>query len=158
MLKRWHRYVTTVLLGKWYSMMTSSNGIIFRVTGPLCGEFTGHWWIPQQKKTVTRSIDAFFDMRLNKRLGKQSRSWWYETRSRSLWRHCSGFQNMDPHVWNCSTFPLLMDDIYRCCSSVIIHVFQARFASRESIICKSLAYVTYHGLYKMWTYMVLIQK
>ena len=26
--------------------MTSSNGNIFRVTGPLCGEFTGHRWIP----------------------------------------------------------------------------------------------------------------
>ena len=26
--------------------MTSSNGNIFRVTGPLCGEFTGHQWIP----------------------------------------------------------------------------------------------------------------
>ena len=24
------------------SIMTSSNGNIFRVTGPLCGEFTGH--------------------------------------------------------------------------------------------------------------------
>ena len=27
-------------------MMTSSNGNIFRVTGPLRGEFTGHRWIP----------------------------------------------------------------------------------------------------------------
>ena len=27
-------------------MMTSSNGDIFRVTGPLCGEFTGSRWIP----------------------------------------------------------------------------------------------------------------
>ena len=26
--------------------MTSSNGNIFRVTGPLCGEFTGHRWNP----------------------------------------------------------------------------------------------------------------
>ena len=26
-------------------MMTSSNGNIFSVTGPLCGEFTGHRWI-----------------------------------------------------------------------------------------------------------------
>ena len=26
-------------------MMTSSNGSIFRVTDPLCGEFTGHRWI-----------------------------------------------------------------------------------------------------------------
>ena len=30
-------------------MMTSSNGSIFRVTGHLCGEFTGHRWIPLTK-------------------------------------------------------------------------------------------------------------
>ena len=30
-------------------MMTSSNGNIFRVTGPLCGEFTGPRWIPRTK-------------------------------------------------------------------------------------------------------------
>ena len=29
--------------------MTSSNGNIFRVTGPLCGEFTGDRWIPRTK-------------------------------------------------------------------------------------------------------------
>ena len=31
------------------SMMTSSNGNIFRVTGHLCGEFTGLRWIPRTK-------------------------------------------------------------------------------------------------------------
>ena len=31
------------------SMMTSSNGNIFRVTGHLCEEFTGHGWIPRKK-------------------------------------------------------------------------------------------------------------
>ena len=30
-------------------MMTSSNGNIFRVSGLLCGEFTGHRWIPHTK-------------------------------------------------------------------------------------------------------------
>ena len=30
----------------WIGMMTSSNGNIFRVTGHLCGEFTGHRWRP----------------------------------------------------------------------------------------------------------------
>ena len=30
-------------------MMTSSNGNIFRVTGHLCGEFTGLRWIPHTK-------------------------------------------------------------------------------------------------------------
>ena len=29
--------------------MTSSNGNIFRVTGHLCGEFTGYQWIPRTK-------------------------------------------------------------------------------------------------------------
>ena len=29
--------------------MTPSNGSIFRVTGHLCGEFTGHRWIPRRK-------------------------------------------------------------------------------------------------------------
>ena len=46
-----------------YTMMTSSNGNIFRVTGPLCGQFTGHWWIP-----LTKASDAelwcFLDLRL----------------------------------------------------------------------------------------------
>ena len=31
------------------SMMTSSNGNIFRVTGPLCGEFPGLRWSPRTK-------------------------------------------------------------------------------------------------------------
>ena len=30
-------------------VMTSSNGNIFRVTSHLCGEFTGHRWIPHTK-------------------------------------------------------------------------------------------------------------
>ena len=39
-------------INKWknaWNMMTSSNGNIFRVTGPLCGEFTGNRWIPHTK-------------------------------------------------------------------------------------------------------------
>ena len=34
-------------------IMMSSNGSIFRVTGPLCGEFTGPRWIP-----LTKASDA----------------------------------------------------------------------------------------------------
>ena len=33
-------------------MMTSSNGNIFRVIGHLCGESTGHRWIPRQWRGV----------------------------------------------------------------------------------------------------------
>ena len=34
-------------------MMMSSNGSIFRVIGPLCGEFTGDRWIP-----LTKAVDT----------------------------------------------------------------------------------------------------
>ena len=67
-------------------MMTSSNGNIFRVTGLLCGEFTGPGEFPAQRP-VTRSFDVFFALRLNKWLSKQPRGWWIETPSWSLWRH-----------------------------------------------------------------------
>ena len=70
-------------------MMTSSNGNILRVTGPLCEEFTGDRWIPPAQRPVTRSFDIFFDLRLNKRLSKQSCGWWFETPSGSSWRHCN---------------------------------------------------------------------
>ena len=36
---------------------------------------------------VTWSFDVFFDLRLNKRLSKQSWGWWFEMPWRPLWRH-----------------------------------------------------------------------
>ena len=39
------------------------------------------------QRLVTRSFDVFFDLRLDKRLSKQSWGWWFETLSRPLWRH-----------------------------------------------------------------------
>ena len=71
-----------------YLMMTSSNRNIFLVTGRLCGEFTGPGEFPTQRP-VTRSLDVFFDLRLNKRLSKQPWGWWFETPSWSLWCHCN---------------------------------------------------------------------
>ena len=37
-----------------------------------------------------RGFDAFFDLRLNKRLSIRSWGWWFETPSRPLWRHRNG--------------------------------------------------------------------
>ena len=73
-------------------MMTSSNGNIFHVSDPLCGEFTdtGEY---RSQRPVTRNFAVFFDLRLNKRLSKQSWGWWFETPSRSLWRHCNHSDN-----------------------------------------------------------------
>ena len=38
---------------------------------------------------MTRSFDVFFDLRLDKRLSKESRGWWFQTPLWSLWRHCN---------------------------------------------------------------------
>ena len=69
-------------------MMTSSNGNIFHVTGPLYWEYTGHRWITRTRP-VTRSFDVFFYLHLNKWLSKQSWGWWFETPLCSLWRFCN---------------------------------------------------------------------
>ena len=78
--------------------MTSSNGNIFRVTGPLCGQFTGPGEFPTQRP-VTRSFDVFFDLRLNKWLSKQHWGWWFETPSWSLWHHCNALFHIHPCPW-----------------------------------------------------------
>ena len=49
---------------------------------PATGEF------PTQRP-VTRSFDAFFDLRLKKRLSKRLWCWRFGTPSRPLWRHCN---------------------------------------------------------------------
>ena len=51
---------------------------------PVTGEF------PTQRP-VTRSFDVYFDLRPNERLSKQWWGWWFETLSRSLWRHRNGY-------------------------------------------------------------------
>ena len=65
----------------WRHQMETFSALLAICTGnsPVNGEF------PAQRP-VTRSFDVFFD--LNKRLGKQSWGWWFETPSRPLWRSC----------------------------------------------------------------------
>ena len=52
--------------------MTSLNGNIFRVTGPLWGESTGHRWIPL-KKGSDAEIWCFLDLRLKKNGRRKAR-------------------------------------------------------------------------------------
>ena len=37
-----------------FTIMTSSNGTIFHVTGHLCGKFTGHRWILRSKASAAK--------------------------------------------------------------------------------------------------------
>ena len=47
---------------------------------------------------VTRSFYVFFNLCLSKRLNKESRRRWFETPSRSLWRHCNGSVSLPPNI------------------------------------------------------------
>ena len=73
--------------GMWFHdiVMTSSNGNIFRVTDPQCGKWPGN---SPHKGQWRGALIFSMICALNKRLSKQSRGWWFETPSRSLWRHC----------------------------------------------------------------------
>ena len=86
---------------KKFAMMTSSNGTIFGVTGPLCGEFTGH------RRPVIRSFDVVFDLCLNKRLSKQPWGWWFERPSCSLWCRCTGLGKKLYRIWHVPMWLLL---------------------------------------------------
>ena len=66
----------------WRHQMETFSALLAICAGnsPVPGEF------PAQRP-VTRSFDVFFDLRMNKRLSKQSWGWWSETISHPLWRH-----------------------------------------------------------------------
>ena len=74
--------------------MTSSNGSIFRATGHLCGEFTGHRWIPRTKASDAE-LWCLLSSALNKRLRKQWWGWWFETPSYPLWRHSNDLRDLE---------------------------------------------------------------
>ena len=73
----------------WRHQMETFSALLAICAGnsPVPGEF------PTQRP-VTRSFDVFFDLRLNKRLSKQSWGWWFETLSRPLWRQCNAITPM----------------------------------------------------------------
>ena len=70
------------LSASWRHQMDKFSALLAICAGnsPVPGEF------PAQRP-VTRSFNVFFDLRLNKRLSKQSWGWWFEMLSRPLWRH-----------------------------------------------------------------------
>ena len=101
--------------GQWcmnISLMTSSNGnIVAYIDNSPVWNVSVSWWRHQMEtfsallaicagnspvtaefpsqKPVTGSFYVSFDLRLNKRLNKQSRRWWFETLLHSFWRHCN---------------------------------------------------------------------
>ena len=91
------------------------QGTIDQIAGVICST-SWTWWCHQMEtfsallalragnslttselpaqRPVTRSFDVLYALRLNKRLSKQYWGWWFETPSRSLWRHGNGSKDI----------------------------------------------------------------
>ena len=82
----------------WRHQMEAFSALLAICAGnsPVPGE------LPTQRP-VTRSFDVFFDLRLNKRLSKQSCGWWFETPSRPLWRHSNENYQIFQYVVYCDS-------------------------------------------------------
>ena len=95
------------------AMITSSNGHIVRVTGPLWGKYTGQWWIP-----LTEAIDAelwCFLSALEQTVRQTTETpviWG------PLWRHCNS---------NCDDFALFRQLTYTFCQLLV------QWASRHCV-------------------------
>ena len=78
----------------WRHQMEAFPALLALYVGnsPVTGEFLS-------QRPVTRSFDVFFDLRLSKRLGKQSQRRWFGTPLPSLWRHCNPVYWLDIRVW-----------------------------------------------------------
>ena len=87
----------------WRHQMETFSALLAICVGnsPVPGEF------PTQRP-VTRSFDVYFDLRPNKRLSKQSWCWWFETPSRTLWRHRNVIHGKLSMNFNQNKRPIMM--------------------------------------------------
>ena len=83
----YHKYGIPVFEMPWF-IMTSSNGNIFRVTGPLWGESTGDRWIPLTKASDVE-LWCFLWSVPEQRVEQTMETPMVWTQSRWLWRHCN---------------------------------------------------------------------
>ena len=93
-LKRGYGNIAATTVRWWRHQMKKKSVLLALCAGnsPVTGEF------PAQRP-VTRSFDVSLDLRLNKRLSKQSWSWWSETPTRSLWRQCNEMRSGQLFWW-----------------------------------------------------------
>ena len=108
------------LMSWWRHQMKTFSALLafYAENSPVPGEFCA-------LRPVTRSFDVSFDLHLNKPLSKQSRGWWFETPSGSLWRQCNV--------------------IYRGKTQYIIHIFvyPSRNSSLSSDVFRDIIFFYY---------------
>ena len=102
-----------------FCMMMSSNGNIFCVTGPLCGEFTGHQWIP-----LPRPVMQSFDV-----ICAWTNGWVNNHDTSDLRRHCTHY---GVTVMNTVIFLSVRHHLFKVLHYVLCNIIQVIDESRKT--------------------------
>ena len=135
-LGRWTIWASSIVSNPWWRhQMETFYALLALCRGnpPVSDGF------PSQRP-VARRFDVFFDQRLHKKLNKQSRCGWFETPSRSIWRHCNakmGFlkRSSKPFlIWDVPMAKIVDKGILQesIVSEIPIHVYHGLFAPNNS--------------------------
>ena len=127
------RFMMSFLCQSWWRHEIETFSALLAIcagNSPVTGEFSA-------QRPMTRSFDIFFDLRLNKRLSKQWRSWWFETPSRPLWHHYNdGLTVFCPY---CSIL-LLMN----LSTGMMLHLrFGLHFIKMQNLHCSGPVSISY---------------
>ena len=98
---------------------------IYARNSPVTSEFPA-------ERPVTRSFD-FFYLRLNKRLGKQSWGWWFETPLRPLWRHCYDISKCHSLIICTWWHPWQREVLILCIIQFIWRLLRCRYLSKPHL-------------------------
>ena len=133
-LNAWEYWTIQVIITCWRHQMEAYSALLAFCAGnsPVTGEF------PAQRP-VTRSFDIFFDLHLNQQLSKPLRRRWFETPSRSLWRHCNEHIQVAPIHDKWSGKPWLV------CMNIRYH---NRYLLTQDMVLCSVRYTVWEKQFK----------
>ena len=136
----------------WFVFMMTSQMETFSTLLALCAgnlPVTGEF--PSQRP-VTQNFDVLFDLRLNKRLNKQSIRRWFETPSHSLWRSCNIYISI-PHQHSRPLLSYSCIDIFMLFKFAINECFDQETQFIE-YLCAILVYHYYvhYFIWQIYTY------
>ena len=110
-----YKYGLKIGLAWWRHQMETFSALLALCArnSPVTGAF------PSQRP-VTRSVDVFFDLRLNKRLSEQLRRWRFGMQSRSLW-HYNGVHKWSQSLYNPSYISARIATVLKCFRVIFNH-------------------------------------
>ena len=115
---------------------------------PVAGEF------PSQRP-ATRSFGVFFDLRLNKRLSKQSWGWWFEITLIMTSPECTGSEHAHTHPLDCTVSEIQLGRIFS--SLTVTDIVKIETARKKLTLESNSAQSAYFGKAACETDLVIVK-